>query len=144
MIVGAHIGVGAEAAMRAAIAGDPVEKVESAGEMRDRILATTIADATSYDGTSTYIAKLILSAFIADPALASVPAEGVYAYVNAYHYTKVADGLWDVLKPRLSAEDAEAVAGMTGFMWGWAVNAARRCVELGPVPNPAIVTIGGE
>lgn len=28
---------------------------------------------------------------------------------------------------------------LTGFMWGWAVNAALRCMELPPRPNPAII-----
>jgi hypothetical protein len=31
--------------------------------------------------------------------------------------------------------------GLTGFMWGWAVNAARYSLELPLEPNPAIVVL---
>jgi hypothetical protein len=31
--------------------------------------------------------------------------------------------------------------GLTGFMWGWAYNAARYCRDEPPQPNPAILTI---
>jgi len=30
----------------------------------------------------------------------------------------------------------------SGFQFGWALNAVRAIVELPPVPNPAILTIG--
>ena len=49
-------------------------------------------------------------------------------------------GLYDVLKADgIPLEEL----GITGFQWGWAYNAARRCLELPPEPNPAIITIGG-
>lgn len=55
-------------------------------------------------------------------------------------YVKVRDGLYDVMK----AEGIDlAELELTGFMWGWAVNAARKVLGDGPVPNPAIVEIGG-
>lgn len=147
---GAHLGISAEEAMKAAIGGVEPTTVETVGEMRDRILSTTIDEATSYDGTATYMAKIIIEAFMADPALAQVPTENVYeedangrlVFNAAGGLTLVTDGLWTVLKARMSPADLAAVEGMTGFMWGWAVNAARRCVELPPVPNPAIITIG--
>jgi hypothetical protein len=31
--------------------------------------------------------------------------------------------------------------GITGFQWGWAVNAARFAESLPPEPNPAIITV---
>lgn len=46
--------------------------------------------------------------------------------------------LYDELKDRGVAIDA---LDLTGFMWGWAANAARYCVELPPAPNPAIMEI---
>lgn len=38
-------------------------------------------------------------------------------------------------------DSAETIAGITGFMWGWSVNAAPRCSGMPPVPNPAVITI---
>ena len=49
------------------------------------------------------------------------------------------EGVWDRIKedePRL------ADLGLTGFMAGWAWNAARKVLGLGPQKNPAIIEIG--
>jgi hypothetical protein len=140
---GAHLGYGAEAAMKA-VMGDksPVER-ETAGQMFERIMATSRDDANTYDGVATYMAKLIIVAFQADPALADQPIDNVYGRNldgSTDFDTVVTPGLWEVLRDRL--DPADRCPDMTGFMWGWAVNAARRCLELGPVPNPAIITIG--
>jgi hypothetical protein len=37
----------------------------------------------------------------------------------------------------------DGMYGCTGFQWGWACNAARTILDMPPVSNPAIMTIGG-
>ena len=43
-----------------------------------------------------------------------------------------ARGLYDVM----TDDGVVHEDGLSGFQWGWALNAARRCVELGPVAEP--------
>ena len=50
------------------------------------------------------------------------------------------DFLYDEMKKR----NGERNYGYTGFMVGWANNAARYCLDKPPQSNPAIVTIGRE
>jgi hypothetical protein len=66
------------------------------------------------------VARAILEFWMEDPQRATIPPENVYET----HGIPLDE------------------LGITGFQWGWGVNAARRCVELPPVPNPAIVEIG--
>lgn len=51
------------------------------------------------------------------------------------------DIAWDVFKTKWP-DDVEKAGGMTGFMHGWAWNAARNVMEKPPESNPAILTIG--
>lgn len=134
---GAHLGVGAERALGTVLGNDPQPAAEermSAGEMAEWVMAATSADANSYDGCARYAAKLVLTWLLEDPTRASSPPENEYD--DAYNVTT--PGWYDRMKA-----DGSPVASLdlTGFMWGWAVNAARRCVELPPSPNPAIVSI---
>lgn len=144
---GAHEGVAAEAAMKAAIGGEQPASVQTVQEMAASIMAVTPDDANTYDGCARYAAKLIMEWLLEDPSRAAGPTENVYELGDdgrmVWPAVVVTAGWYDRMK-----EDGHAGAleqlGLTGFQWGWAVNAARRCVELPPVPNPAIVTIGAE
>jgi len=52
--------------------------------------------------------------------------------------------LYNVVKQLHTDENGPArrcLSALSGFQWGWAVNAARKIVGLGPVPNPALLTI---
>lgn len=140
---GAHMGVGAERALGTILGGEeqpePEERMDPV-KMRAEIEAQE--GPSDYNGTAMYAAKLILHYFLDDPARAQYP--------NETEYEKNADGSTDFsrvktpdLYARMKADGIDLAAlDLTGFMWGWAVNAARYCVELPPVPNPAIVTIG--
>lgn len=142
---GAHLGIDAHSAMKAAIAGEPTPPPITTQAMGERIMATTRETATDYGAAADYIAKLILLAFRADLELAKAPTERTYSRRDdgtTDWSTVVVPDLYDRLKDRLSPEDAEFIGGCTGFMWGWAVNAARAVMELPPVPNPAIITVG--
>ena len=45
------------------------------------------------------------------------------------------------LSKLLKDAGVELPNGISGFQWGWAVNASRYCVELPPASNPAILTV---
>ena len=49
-------------------------------------------------------------------------------------------GVWERVKERWP-ELAERAKGGTGFMHGWAFNAARHVLALPPVANPALVEV---
>lgn len=146
---GAQLGVGAERALATILGGEPqpsLDEIETVEQMRERILATTEADATTYDGMATFAAKLILEYLLADPRRAAIPTENVYekdengrlVFNSEGGLNLVTPGLYEVMKADGIPLDK---LGLTGFMWDWAVNAARRCVEAPAVPNPAILTI---
>ena len=50
------------------------------------------------------------------------------------------DNAWDAFKDKWP-DDADEAGGMTGFMHGWALNAALYTLKLPPTPNPALLTI---
>lgn len=145
---GAHLGITAGDAMKAVIAGDQPEKPPmSAQEMKDWILAADPTVEFDYDECARYAAKLIMEWLLEDPRRAQFPVENEYEkdasgqlVFNSQGGLNLAErGWYDRMK-----EDGIPLSdlGLSGFMWGWAANAARRCLELPAVQNPAIVTIG--
>jgi len=155
---GAHLGVGAERALKTILGGEPAPteaESESVEAMRARILAAPIASET-YDGVATACARLILEAWQRYPRLLEVPFETVYLTGDDGRMVLIGDhpadqsvvplapGLHSVLKSVYHGRpDALAVlSDLTGFMWGWAVNAALRCIDQPPAPNPALITVG--
>lgn len=154
---GAGFGLGAEQAMRTVLGADqPAEEdLMTVAEMREKLLTarppegTTKATGWTYDDAANYAARLILEYFLADPRRASIPteneyehdAEGHLVYDETRGLNVVTTGLYDVMSgDGIPIDDL----GLSGFQWGWAVNAARRCVELPPVPNPALLTVNVE
>jgi hypothetical protein len=135
-------GLNAEEALGVVLGGEPAptDKVRSTMEMAAIVRATT--EPIGYDGTANYAAKLILDWLEEDPSRAQGPTENVYSEGPNGEWTGVVTerGWYGRMK-----EDGIPMADLdlTGFMWGWAVNAARAIVELPPVPNPAILTING-
>ena len=136
---GAQYGVDAESAMKAALGGEESTPRSTTAEMADRIRATT--EPTDYSGTADYCAKLILEWLEADPTRAQGPTENVYQDGPNGEWTGnvTEPGWYDRMKADGIPLDQ---LGLSGFMWGWAVNAARAIVELPEVPNPAIVSFG--
>jgi hypothetical protein len=125
----------------------------SVEQMRDWILAAqwplpkNIEAGDHYNECARYAAKLIYEWVTADlPNRGPLPADTIYDWDNdpdhgaegrkAEHIVQV--GWYDLMKQDNIGIDE---LGLTGFMWGWAVNAVRRCLELPPVPNPAIITL---
>lgn len=152
---GAHLGVGADRALETVLGGkeSPAENEGmSVAEMRDWLLSAPRAgepDAMAdYGECARAVAGEVLRWALPNPErYARTPAEteitwpelpdGKKDYNNPIYGRR---GLYDVLKADgIPLEEL----GITGFQWGWAYNAARRCLELPPEPNPAIITIGG-
>jgi len=153
---GAHLGVSAERALET-ILGDKesptAEEAMTTTQMRDWLLSappvTDPAAMANYDECARCVAGEILRWALANPQrYAHTPSEteitwpekpeGGKDYNNPTYGRR---GLYDVLKD----EGIDlSVLEITGFMWGWAYNAARRCLELPPVPNPALLTINVE
>lgn len=145
---GAHQGVRPERAFQAVLGGEqPSEdEMESVEDMRVRLLGLTREDATDYNSTAEYAASLILHFILEDAAQRiAIPVESEYDWSNfdsevvpGKKPRLLRKGLYDVMKEAGPPYDEIGNLGLSGFMWGWAVNAARRCVNMPPKPNPAI------
>lgn len=149
---GAHEGVGAQRALETILGASPApdpDEGESAPAMFQRLVTMERPAEFDYSSCADWAASQILKWLLADPSRALLPVENVYkryrdgrlAYNEEGGLIRLQDGWYDVMKK--DGFDLSDL-GLTGFMWGWAANAARRCVELPPVSNPAIVTITSE
>ena len=143
---GAQQGVGAEAAAKACIGGEKPEALETVEQMAARIRSAPLTTDT-YDGTATATARIILEALERWPELQKVPSEVAYITLGEGDETRLVAttrDLYDILK-QIHGEDSvecKVMLGLTGFQWGWAYNAALRCLGLDEVPNPALLEIG--
>ena len=150
-IDGADLGVPADKAMRAAIGGEqPTEDDMMDPVQFEQYLLSAQPNEATYEGTARYAARLILEHLKKNPADASIPTERQYE--RDANGRLALDKNGDLIKTdernlgdvMFATYPEFHELGLTGFQWGWAVNAARRCLELPSVPNPAIVTIGGD
>ena len=122
---GADLNMPADGAMKAVLGGEQPERLDDAAFAQKIRTAERVH---SYDGCATRCARLVLEYLESHPEAHAKDANG---------------DLYDLVKASVSPEDRKEVMGeLTGFMWGWAVNAARHVLKLKPVPNPAIITIG--
>lgn len=141
---GAHLGVSAFEAVQKVIGDRDPTTYRDPVEMRAYLESFDIAgEPDSYEKCAGIAGHMILDFLLADPHRAQIPTENVYEVDTNGTYVQpmnvVRWGLYEVMKGE--GIDLQRL-GLTGFQWGWAVNAARYCVELPPMPNPAIVTIG--
>lgn len=102
-----------------------------------------------YSQCANWLARQILEWLEKDPINQTLPIDTEYIWFKDENGAidwnkKPAKGVlgWsDLMK-----EDGyfpDGMYGCTGFQWGWACNAARKIVGLTSIPNPAIMTIGG-
>jgi hypothetical protein len=145
---GAHLGVSAGRAIETIIGGaDPPTEDEqmSVGEFHAWLLQPDL-EPLDYEECARRAAREILLYFLADPRRANAPGETEYDWdADPDHgshgmkpeYVKALSVYEEMKEAGYDLGDL----GLTGFQWGWALNAARRCVELGPLPNPAILTV---
>lgn len=121
-IDGADLGVKADVAVKAVLGGpQPTEKEKmSVDEMREWLLSAKLP--SEKDDYGEY-ARNIAGCFLRLIELCVEPEE---------------ETLWEKAKQHFPEGNFSEA---TGFQVGWAVNAARRCANLPPVPNPAIITV---
>ena len=142
-----------DAALRGALGGEEPPKRMTMEEMREYIESAPDKP-ESYDDMGRAVAKLTLEFMERHPESHAMPADSEHEWPKGANGetdwratpTLVVEGVYEYMKrvePEWHAAHQDVFDEMTGFMWGWGVNAARRCLGLGPVSNPAIVTVGG-
>lgn len=151
---GADMGIGAESALKVILGGQPEEEQvkRSPAELR-AIIEATSDQPDSYDSTANAAAKIVLNFLERHPECALFPADSVREWPKkadgstdySVDPTITQEGVWDAIKrlePETYEKHRERIFGqLTGFMWGWAVNAAKYCLDLPPVQNPAIISL---
>lgn len=155
---GAHLGVSASRALDTILGGaeQPAESEQASPyEVRDRILAAAKrgGDPTDYGDCADMVAGFVLQFYNAHIDAVHWPAEQKGEWVDANgtpvdprerlpegaEFKRSGPDLYTEVKAFTDGK-LEAL-GITGFQWGWAVNAARYAIDLAPEPNPAIVTV---
>jgi len=150
MTDGAHQGVGAARALDTIIGGasSPSEDEQRTPEQLEEYLRrNTEFDGTGrggYEACANSIAVAVIDLIRSHPDIdwTNVPGSDVMDYSTSLWelIRKGVDGHWKEIDPA-GYKHLVSDAGITGFQWGWAINAARYCCGLGPVANPALMTI---
>lgn len=161
---GAHLGISAERALGTILGGEPSpsedermtdEQFEAWVRSCPEIIGPSLEDGSAYGDIARLAAKWCLIFLEANPEHLSTPIETEGAWCDAAgipltteqlrerlpegaEYRPVRDGLYDVMK---RAGIDMGSLDLTGFMWGWAFNAAHKILGRPPQPNPAIVEI---
>jgi len=158
---GASFGISAGKALKVIMGGEQPEKKDrrTPNEMRLILLGSKHPDEfydkegiEGYSNAAAYCGKLLLELFERHPELAHVPMASEYEldeelkktdWTAAWNQRKIIrEGLDDVIA-RTESDFMQKTydLGLTGFQWGWAVNAARYAMDIPPTSNPALLTI---
>ena len=137
---------------------DPPSEDEGVSKqaLREKIMEASFeSEGFSYDDCSLAMARIIVEAIEKYPCLRDVPMEPTYLTDTDGKMVWFEDrdspavyirqGMFEVLKflhPDEESPERKVMDEMTGFMWGWAYNAAASVCLMEPQPNPAIVEIG--
>lgn len=166
---GAHMGVRAERTLQT-ILGDAEQPTEEEKQTPEQMYAwlKSAADASefeqgeataeSYDEACRVTARAVLEHLEKHPEhmyhrpdgitesrhdqppedeIADDPREGWMQLSEDFWMRYTSPSLYDLMKD----QGAKIPEGLTGFMWGWACNAARYALKLGPFDNPALLEI---
>lgn len=149
---GAHLGVGAERALDTILGGKPSPAEDE--QMDAETFRTWIKTAEredSYGETARLCARYLLEYLEAHPEHMQLSLDATYDWDRAEtELGRSPDNVEEMQRYQTSVGVFDLAAaenpklkkmGLTGFMVGWAFNAARRCLELPPAPNPAILTV---
>lgn len=152
---GAHLGVSAERALKTILGGEPEpteDEQMDADTFRQWIMTADRSD--TYDECARLCARYLLEYLIAHPEDMGLTLDAKYDFdraqrelgrplesVEEMQRFRTSDGVYD--RASLAFPELHDL-GLTGFQAGWAFNAARRCLELPPAPNPALLTVNVE
>jgi hypothetical protein len=133
------------------LGGAAPERTFTIEEMRNKLAMMKIREPANYDEAAWATAAVIYRAFVKYPRLQDVPSEPEYLCDGDGSPVGLEDGkliyltrdLFDMIRDLHDegSPEREAMTGITGFQWGWAVNAARRCLQLPAVQNPALLRV---
>lgn len=155
---GAHQGVDAERALGTILGGEgqPEESEKQTPEEMLASIQQAPLERKSYGGTSLACARIILEAYEKYPELRSHPTSTQYLRGKDGKLVEKAgkdfglivlvhdlNHILKQLHPDESSPERQILSDLTGFMWGWAVNAVGYALGEPPKPNPALMTIGG-
>jgi hypothetical protein len=149
---GAHLGVSAERALKTILGGEPEpteDEQMDADTFRQWIRTADRSD--DYGECARLCARYLLEYLTAHPEDMQLPLDATHDWARlraemgdqfpepeVLAKYQLSEGVWDravLAFPQLHD------LGLTGFQAGWAFNAARRCLELPPAPNPALLTV---
>lgn len=157
---GAELGITAGTALKTVLGGKSEPKQQDISQMESRIRSAPLPgdgeppfSRENYDSYSA-AADSIAHAFLvlADEDIGVLEGENVYTEADLIHQDEQvresllgkpkdpADKAWQAMKARWPGAD-DWIGGASGFMVGFAFNAARTIKGLGPKPNPALATI---
>lgn len=155
---GAHLNVDVESAMGKIVGGEEVRYVLTDEEFEQNVRFVSAepgGGVSGYERTGWLLARGILETYETFPMLQTWPSEPVYLRDDRGNMVwsdgrgvRLSVGLSETIKTLhagghlKTAGYLDAYEGCTGFQWGWAVNAARKVLGLGAVPNPAILEVG--
>jgi hypothetical protein len=137
---GANHGITAGRALDTILGGEPPPKKDEGmtpAQMREFLEHGTAKDA--YSDASRVTGAIILAFLDAHPNLRHLQADDVY------HFPKDSKGEYEItalgLIGAMELAGVKIDDGLTGFMYGWAVNAAKYALGAPPVANPALLTV---
>ena len=148
MADGAHLNIDAEGAMMTIVGGKEAPTPMTDEEFESMIRNASTEGDLDYGTMCNATARLILEAYEKHPQLQDMTDEREYlrnpdGKVDWGNPISTNTTLTDVIN-KIHDKDSDGyknvLSDLTGFMWGWAVNAARKILNLGPLPNPALMT----
>lgn len=96
-----------------------------------------------YDDAGRACGRIVLEYLRAHSEDAMLPADGKYTWDPETGDTiQLVAGMYEQMGKKAPNLFESLDGELTGFLFGWGVNAAKYALDLPPVPNPAIVTIG--
>lgn len=94
-----------------------------------------VGGAEGYENAGNHACKILLGIARRDPIAFKVA-------LDKFRADPFCDAIEDLMAPEEKRLLFEGRWGLTGFLWGFAVQTAAYLLEQAPVPNPAIITIG--
>jgi len=144
---GAQQNIPAESAMKFIVGGGEYPEALDDLSFEAMIREAPLTGDLGYEGGANAAARLILEAYERYPQTRELAEDHLYLangedgkidWNNPIYLTVT---LYDVIKKIYPQHQEEIWDYLTGFMWGWAVNAARKIAGLSPRANPAIMEI---